>query len=396
MFRKPETMGLTVFTGVVFVCLAGAAGLTSTQEDIVSSIFQRNCTTAGCHSGAYPAMGFDLSGPNHRAALIDVASRQLEGRKLVDLQAPSESYLLMKLRGTEGIAGQQMPLGRDPLSDDDIAAVADWIVAVAGAGIPEGLTAGAEEAGRTPPTPSFWAPRAINLPTPREIGRGRFLFRIGHRFYPSVKEGYDVFYGLDGPASILLSLGYGLSDRFDLTLSRSNRYQEWSLTFDYVWLRPNKDASLPLTAAAHLVTGLVTEKREGVSTFSSENMKFTFQLSLALEVHERVALLLVPSYAANTNHWQDDSEGTLALGTGARVTLFDEFSILVEWIPVLGGYHAKSHGWGLALEKKIGGHVFQVFALSTVGIQEPQYLPGGDLCIREGDVRFGFNIFRWF
>jgi len=340
--------------------------------------------------------GLDLSESKFRAALIDVGSQEMQNRKLVDSQAPSESYLLRKLRGAAGITGQRMPLGRDALAADEIDAVAAWIDQVASAGAPPGEVSGAQEAGGRPAKPSFWAPRVINLPTPREIGQRRFLFRIAHRFYPSVKEGYDVFYGLDGPASILLSLGYGLSDRFDLTLSRSNRYQEWSLAFKYVWLRPKKDASLPLTAAAHLVTGLVTEKREGISTFSSENMKFTFQLSLALEVHERIALLLVPSYASNTNHWESEREGTLALGIGARVTLFDELSILVEWIPVLAGYHAKSQGWGLAVEKKIGGHVFQVFALSTVGIPEPQYLSGGDLCIREGDVRFGFNIFRWF
>ena len=208
----------------------------------------------------------------------------------------------------------------------------------------------------------------------------------------------------EGPAGVTWHLvsgpvrefAIGISDRFDLTLSRSNRYQEWSLTFDYVWLRPGDDAAFPLTAAAHLVTGLVTEKREGISTFSSENMKLTFQLSLALELPDRVALLLVPSYASKTNHGESESEGTLALGTGVRWTLFDELSLLVEWIPVLAGYHAKVQGWGVAVEKKIGGHVFQVFALSSVGIPEPQYLHGGDLCIREGDIRFGFNIFRWF
>jgi hypothetical protein len=396
MFGKTETMCLTVCVGVAVLCLAAAGALTAAPEDVVAVVFQKNCTTAGCHSGAYPAMGLDLSEANYRASLFDVSSREMPDRKLVDPQAPSESYLLMKLRGAAGITGQRMPLGRDPLTADEIDAIAAWIGQITGTGVPENEMTGQSEAGDRPAKPGFWAPRAINLPTPRAIGPRRFLFRIAHRFYPSVREGYDVFYGLDGPASILLSLGYGFSDRFDLTLSRSNRFQEWSLTFDYVWLRPQKDASLPLTAAAHLVTGLVTEKREGIPTFAPENMKFTFQLSLALEVHERVALLLVPSYAANTNHWESESEGTLALGTGVRVTLFDEFSILVEWIPVLAGYHAKSQGWGLALEKKIGGHVFQVFALSTVGIPETQYLPGGDLCIREGDVRFGFNIFRWF
>lgn len=41
-------------------------------------------------------------------------------------------------------------------------------------------------------------------------------------------------------------------------------------------------------------------------------------------------------------------------------------------------------------------HVFQVFVLNTAGLTTPQYLPGGDLRMSDGEFRLGFNIFRWF
>jgi hypothetical protein len=76
--------------------------------------------------------------------------------------------------------------------------------------------------------------------------------------------------------------------------------------------------------------------------------------------------------------------------------IFNDFSIIWEWVPVLTGYKDNSNGWGLGVEKKIGGHVFQVFLLNSAGLTSDQFIPGGDLRLKDKDFRFGFNIFRTF
>jgi len=63
---------------------------------------------------------------------------------------------------------------------------------------------------------------------------------------------------------------------------------------------------------------------------------------------------------------------------------------------VLDGPRAAANGWGVGLEYKIGRHVFQVFFLNAIGLLADQYLPGGDLLLKKGDFRFGFNLFRDF
>ncbi len=73
-----------------------------------------------------------------------------------------------------------------------------------------------------------------------------------------------------------------------------------------------------------------------------------------------------------------------------------DVSFIAEWIPVLSGYKADFQGIGFGLEKKIGGHVFQVFVLSSSGVTSDQFLPGGDLSFFKGHMRIGFNIFRTF
>jgi hypothetical protein len=382
---------------IVFVSLAFRPA--ATLEDDVASLFENNCTSMGCHGGDFPAMGMSLAPKDFKPALIDRDSRERPELKLVDTRNPEKSYLLMKVRGDPGISGSRMPLSAQPLSEASIGLLAEWAASLQGgrgaSDIPQMKADTAAKPRSIPESPAFWGIRLVNLPTPRSIGRHHVLFRVSHRFYPSVKEGYDAFYGLNGPASILVSLGYGITDSLSLTLGHGNRFHEWILSGKWRFWGEGSLAA-PLTGALNLGAALATEARDGVSRFSSENFKFSAQLSLAYRVSHAVSLLLSPGYASNTNHWAKDSEGTLALGLGGRIHLGRDYSFLAEMIPVLAGNKEERPGFGLGLEKKIGGHVFQVFALNSVGITESQYLPGGDLCPREGDFRFGFTIFRWF
>lgn len=364
-------------------------------EKDVAKIFQINCTTVGCHAGEYPAMGLNLEPDAFKRSMIEVNSQAQKEVKLIDINNPQNSYLVQKIRGDATISGKRMPLNAQPLSEDAIQTIQDWIQNLPKRDPSE--TASEPSANRNfYLKPMFWGTRLMNLVTPTTIGKKHVLFRISHRFYPSVQGGYDVFYGFNGPASIYLSWGYGMNNNMDLSVGHSNRFHEWILAYKWTFYRSQKESALPFSAAVNVAAGWVTEKLNEDSVFSSANLKLNLQLSFAFAPFRNLSFLLVPAYSSNVNHWEENSKGTFALGTGGRLHLGKEISILCEVIPVLAGYHSHVTGWGMGIEKKIGGHVFQLFALNSVGISSPQYLPGGDLCIREGDFRFGFNIFRWF
>jgi hypothetical protein len=290
-----------------------------------------------------------------------------------------------------------MPYQKNPLSTEDIEAIEKWVSGFAGIEIsedPEALK-DRKHLERSFTKPAFWGTRLMNLPTDMSIGKTDFLFRISHRFIPAVSKGYDSFYGFDGPASIYFSLGYGISDTLSLTLGRSSFIKEFELSLKWVFLEQDK-LFLPLSAFFYLGGGLTTLRQEDRSTLSSENSRFIAQLGLTYQFSDSFSILLVPSYASNTKYEKPNSENTLALGMGGRLTLFDNLSLMAEWVPVLSGYQMKSSGWGLGLEWKIGGHVFQIFGLNSFGLPTAQYLPGGDLLLSEDDFRFGFSIFRLF
>lgn len=102
----------------------------------VQPIFNASCALAGCHAGAVPAGDLDLSSGAARAQLVGVAAMQKPKLDRVVAGDADRSYLVQKIEGAPGIAGQQMPLGcpGSPqggavcLTADQIAAIRTWIV----------------------------------------------------------------------------------------------------------------------------------------------------------------------------------------------------------------------------------------------------------------------------
>ena len=198
--------------------------------DNIKNIVTRSCSVSGCHQGRYPTGNLNLEPDKFLASVLDAASLEAPGKKIVDTASPEKSYLLAKIKGEPGIVGARMPAGRDPLSADQIKAVETWIAGLKGGSARTGVSGGNGgggnghdlQAGKEPPAasrkpafdkPAFWGTRIVNLPTAETIDRGRFLFRISHRFVPAVSSGWDGFYGLDGPAFVMPSFGYGITDQ---------------------------------------------------------------------------------------------------------------------------------------------------------------------------------------
>ena len=369
----------------------------------VGDIFEKNCATAGCHRGEYPKQKLNLEADKYEAALLNAFSRQIPTLKLVDRESPERSYLLMKMKGGPEIEGDIMPIDGPPLSQVEIVTIENWIRTSQGqvdektisVDIEKQVDNESNEPGfRTPP---FWETRLVNLPTTKGIKKSDILFRVSHRFIPTIKTGYDTYYGINGPALILISLGYGIRDDLSVTVAHASGDHEWELGLKYIPIQQYRGAlNLPFSMAVHIGGSVVTEERPGRERLDSENMKFNSQLILSHQLNDRVAFLLVPAFCTNTNHWVDDSESTFALGLGGRYSFYRNYSIIAEWIPVLDGYEASQRGWGVGFEAKVGGHVFQVFLTNNFGLTTDQFIPGGDLDIGENEYRIGFNIFRTF
>jgi CHRD domain len=91
---------------------------------IQNNVFTPSCTFSGCHSGASPAAGQNLTAGQAFANIVGVPSTQSPSLNRIEPFDPDNSYLIRKI---EGNAGNRMPLGRDPLSPDIINTLRQWI-----------------------------------------------------------------------------------------------------------------------------------------------------------------------------------------------------------------------------------------------------------------------------
>lgn len=105
-----------------------AASPPPTPKAIVGDIFATCCMP--CHQGKTPAAKLDLSKDRFEAALVNVASAEIDTLKLVDTAKPQKSYLLMKLRADKRIRANPMPLRAPALDVAKIKAVELWIAEV--------------------------------------------------------------------------------------------------------------------------------------------------------------------------------------------------------------------------------------------------------------------------
>ncbi|MGI9288732.1 MAG: Ig-like domain-containing protein [Pseudomonadales bacterium] len=107
--------------------VAAAAPAAATFSFIQDNVFTPSCATIGCHTGASPAAGQNLSAGEAFANIVGIPSGQAPALQRVNPGNADDSYLVRKIEGGPAIVNNQMPLGRPPLSSELIEAVRSWI-----------------------------------------------------------------------------------------------------------------------------------------------------------------------------------------------------------------------------------------------------------------------------
>ena len=104
-----------------------AAALSPFQSDI-APLLAASCAT--CHLTGEEAGNMSLVPARAIATLVGVKAKGAPALMRVVPGDPDQSYLVMKLEGTQiahGGSGAQMPFGAPPLSPDKIAMIRKWI-----------------------------------------------------------------------------------------------------------------------------------------------------------------------------------------------------------------------------------------------------------------------------
>jgi hypothetical protein len=234
----------------------------------------------------------------------------------------------------------------------------------------------------------------INLPTGLRLPKWKSAFRVTHRFTRPLGEGEfgdlagDLF-GLDSGAIIGLEFRIGIMPGGQVGFYRTN--DRTIQLFGQYDLKQQSE-SFPLGLAAYASV-------DGTDNFT-DSYSPALGLIVTREFNEHGALYLEPIWVNNTNDRPSelvDDNNTFLLGVGGRIRIRPTVYVVGEIVPRVNGFDPGSTAASFALEKRVGGHAFQLVFSNTFGLTMAQIARGGVQNLDGSDNWYmGFNISRKF
>ncbi len=230
----------------------------------------------------------------------------------------------------------------------------------------------------------------INLPTTLRVPLHKGAFRITHRFGRPLGAGdlsdlaSDLF-GFDNGAQIGMEFRFGVMRGLQAGIVRTS-----DKTIEFFGQRN----LLQQGAASPVGLGLIASI-DGTDNFSEE---FTPAIGLVVsrEFTGVGAVYVEPMWVGNVNIFEPvitADDNTILFGLGARLRIRQTVYLVGEFIPRLTGYDAGLNLGTFAIEKRAGGHSFQINFSNGTGTTIGQLARGG---FGGSDWYIGFNISRKF
>jgi hypothetical protein len=229
----------------------------------------------------------------------------------------------------------------------------------------------------------------VNLPTTLRVPRFKSAFRVTHRFARPLGQGdfgslVEDLFGLDNGAQIGLEYRFGLMRGTQVGIYRtSNRTIEFSAQYSALQQRDNGAIGLDVVATM-----------EGTNNFR-DSYSPALGVIVSRELGTRGALYFEPIWVNNSNPLPSElaeDNNTFLIGLGARIRIRPTVYLVGEIIPRLG-YDPDVTYATFGIEKRAGGHVFQMNFSNGFGSTMAQLARGGT---DTDDWYIGFNISRKF
>jgi Membrane bound beta barrel domain (DUF5777) len=241
----------------------------------------------------------------------------------------------------------------------------------------------------------------IGLPTTLRLPKFGSAFRVTHRFTRPLNDNFgDVandFFGIDSGAQIGLEYRFGIIPNGQIGIHRtSNRTIEFFA--QYAALRQGANSPLDISGLASIEgTNNFHDSKDAngaVTVVSSRSPALGAIISRT--VGEVAAFYVEPIWVNNTNPDPKalvDHNDTFMVGLGARIRFRPTLYLVGEAAPRASGYKpGVTHG-SIGIEKRVGGHLFQLNFSDAFGTTMAQIARGGSI---EKNWTLGFNISRKF
>ena len=231
----------------------------------------------------------------------------------------------------------------------------------------------------------------IGLPTSLRLPKYKSAFRVTHRFTRPLscdECGNSLLadaFGLDSGAVIGLEYRFGIAPNAEVGIHRTSGK---TIEFFGQYGVARQGRKLPVEVSALAAV-------DGTNNFK-DSYSPALGLIVARRIGDRAAVYAEPIWVNNTNPLPEqvvDQNNTFMVGLGARVRVSATVYIVGEVAPRASGFKpGVSHG-SFAIEKRAGGHMFQLNFSNAFGTAISQIARGG---LTNKDWYMGFNLTRKF
>jgi uncharacterized beta barrel domain-containing protein DUF5777 len=269
---------------------------------------------------------------------------------------------------------------------------AAWLVA--GSPAPPQQTPAPEqpsEARVNPSQPDF---TLVALPTTLRVPVHKSAFRVTHRFTRPLGQGdfgdlASDFFALDSSSQIGLEFRYGIVRGAQIGIHRTN---DRTIEFfgQYSVLQQGNRWPLGLAAFASI---------DGTNNFR-DSYSPALGAVISRELGRHGAVYVEPIWVNNSNPSPGDlvdDNDTFILGVAGRFRVRPTVYVVLEVSPRVAGFDPGTHQASIAIEKRVGGHAFQLNFSNGFGTTMGQIARGGPKASNgDTDWYLGFNISRKF
>jgi len=234
------------------------------------------------------------------------------------------------------------------------------------------------------PEPDF---RMVNLPSNLRLPRHKGNFTITHRFNGNLRNGsftdqLSELFGLDRGANIGLEYRYGVLRHVQAIVFRTNidKTLQFSARFDPI----RQSDSMPISISPI------------ISAEGSDNFQLYRQPAVGAVIGRsfgtRLALYATPMWVGDTAAQASLDMNTSFIGIAGRARIGTWVYVVAEVSPRMTGYKIGDALYAFAIEKRLGGHVFQLNFSNGSSTTYGQIARGGF----DDNLNLGFNISRKF
>jgi hypothetical protein len=247
----------------------------------------------------------------------------------------------------------------------------------------------------------------INLPTALRLPIKSWNFRLTHRFLANLRQGsftdhLDNLFGLDNGAIIALEVRYAPIRGLQAIVFRNNLDKTIQFSAQYSVLREEAGAPVALAAIASIegtnnfrsAVDHDDESGDGHDHSSGTGGQRSPALGAVVSrtLGDRLAVYAVPVWVHHTLVLEDSKRDTFFVGVGGRARLTPRVYVVGEVSPRLSGYAPGDPEFAFGIERRAGGHMFQLTFTNSIAGTYGQIARGGI----PGTIYLGFNMGRKF